>query len=126
VNTFQKSLCAETNVNVQRTKHSRIQGKLIGRGHSDDSSQKNVEVYPVATLAEMARALAMPSTLAPLPCDLSLLQPDTPKYAADFMDVKGHAHVKRALEVAAAGGHNLLLSASGRGEPGPSRMPLSG
>ena len=40
-----------------------------------------VDVYPVATLAEMARALAMPSTLAPLPCDLSLLQPDTPQYA---------------------------------------------
>ena len=44
-----------------------------------------------------------------MPRDPSMLDSSHAQYATDFSGGKGHAHVKRALEVAAAGGHNVIL-----------------
>ena len=81
----------------------------------------DIDVFPVTNLAELARALALPDTLRPIPYDASLLAVETPCFQFDFEDVKGHATVKRALEVAAAGGHNLILL----GPPGSGKTMMA-
>jgi len=45
----------------------------------------------------------------PSPQDLPKAKPRTPSHQSDFTSVRGQAHVKRALEIAAAGFHNILM-----------------
>ena len=68
-------------------------------------------VIPVRTLADLAAHLTGERRLLPYLADVTLSE-EEPIYPVDFQDVKGQEHVKRALEVAAAGGHNLLMSGS--------------
>ena len=80
-----------------------------------------IDVCPVASLSEVVAALNMPDSLEPVTLDPATLMPEQPPYQADFTDVKGQAHVKRALEVAAAGGHNVLMI----GPPGSGKTMLA-
>ncbi|RJP55449.1 MAG: ATP-binding protein [Anaerolineaceae bacterium] len=79
----------------------------------------DLEVYPVKSLAHLYDHLSGRHSIQPyLPSSDSVEPLYTP---TDFAEIKGQEHVKRALEVAAAGGHNMLLV----GSPGAGKTLLA-
>ncbi|GMU37911.1 MAG: YifB family Mg chelatase-like AAA ATPase [Phycisphaerae bacterium] len=82
---------------------------------------EQVEVIPVSTLTEAIGFLAGQLLLDAAKVNLSEIFASASAYDCDFGDVRGQEHVKRALTVAAAGGHNLLLI----GPPGSGKTMLA-
>jgi magnesium chelatase family protein len=78
-----------------------------------------VAVIPIRSLAEIAAHLNGDRYIAPYDAVLAPLEELS--YPVDLAEVKGQEHVKRALEVAAAGAHNMLMS----GPPGSGKTLLA-
>ncbi len=80
-----------------------------------------IKVIPVENVNQLIRHLNGNQTIDPVLFDESLFSKESKTYPIDFSDVKGQSLAKRAMEIAAAGGHNILLI----GPPGTGKSMLA-
>lgn len=100
-----------------------MQGVIIPEENIEEAqvAPPGIEVITVSSLPQVVEFLAGLLTIPPVPPLATDALARQSGYSIDFSEIRGQSHVKRALEIAASGGHNVLL----KGPPGSGKTMLA-